>query len=195
MLQFRFVYVYTIATDAPAAATRLMAASGDRSNGTLTTSKTSSAMTRIDRKSANLCLRNQAKRLEKLLLLLRTTPRLTALRTVYFPAITRNGFYFHMRKIIFRWPWPPPKNRDIHIVVFFVDSIYSKTIDIIRKNILFLFLDRGPMCKAWHTAHGINLQVSFLPAAAWRYHFAGSVLTRTPDNSIILQKMYSRIAG
>ena len=38
--QFRFVYVYTIATDAPAAALRLMAASGDRSNGMLPMSKT-----------------------------------------------------------------------------------------------------------------------------------------------------------
>ena len=52
-------------------------------------------------------------------LLLRTTPRLTALRTVYFPAITRNGFCFHIRKIISRRPWPPPKNWDIHIVEFF----------------------------------------------------------------------------
>ena len=51
--QFRFVYVYTIATDAPAAASRMTAASGDRSNGTLPTSKTSPAMIRIDRNSAN----------------------------------------------------------------------------------------------------------------------------------------------
>ena len=42
----------------------------------------------------------------------------------------------------------PPKNRDIHIVEFFVDSIYSKTIDMIRKNIFFLYLHRWPMCKA-----------------------------------------------
>ena len=47
--QFRFVYVYTIATDAPVTASRLMAAFGDRSSGTLPTSKTSSAITRIDR--------------------------------------------------------------------------------------------------------------------------------------------------
>ena len=59
---------------------------------------------------------------------------------MFFPAITGNGFCFHIRKIISRRPWPPPKNRDIHIIVFFVDSIYSKTIDIIR-NIFFLFLD------------------------------------------------------
>ena len=52
-------------------------------------------------------------------LLLRTTPRLTALRTVNFPAITRNGFCFHIRKIISRPPGPPRKNRVIHIVGFF----------------------------------------------------------------------------
>ena len=42
-------------------------------------------------------------------LLLRTTPLLTALRTVFFPAITRNGFCFHIRKIISRQPWPHRK--------------------------------------------------------------------------------------
>ena len=81
--------------------------------------------------------------LKNFFLLLRTTSRLTALHTVYFPAITRNGFCFHIRKTISRRPWPPPKNRDIHIVeFFFVDSICSKTIDIIRKFLFFfLFLD------------------------------------------------------
>ena len=44
-----------------------------------------------------------------------------------FPAITRNGFCSYIRKIISRRPWPSPKNRDICIVEFFVDSIYSKT--------------------------------------------------------------------
>ena len=39
--EFRFVYVYTIATSAPAAPPRLMTASGDRSNIPLPTSKTS----------------------------------------------------------------------------------------------------------------------------------------------------------
>ena len=105
--QFRFVYVYTIASDAPAAAPRLMAVSVDCSNGTLPTSKTSLAMTRIDRNSANTQIyaykikQNVSK---NFFLLLRTTPRLTALRTVYFPAINRNGFCFHIRKIISRRP-------------------------------------------------------------------------------------------
>ena len=56
--------------------------------------------------------------LKNFFLLLRTTPRLTALRTIYFPAITRKTFCFPIRKIISRRPWPPPKNRDIHIVDF-----------------------------------------------------------------------------
>ena len=81
------------------------------------------------------------------ILLLRTTPRFTALRTVCFPAITRNGFCFHIRKIISHRPWPPTETpRYRYCIVFFVDSIYSKIIDIIKK-IDFLFLNRRPMCK------------------------------------------------
>ena len=129
-----------------------MAAFGDRSNGTLPTSKTSSANTRIDRNSANTQINvYEIKQSvsKNFFLLLRTTPRLTALRTVYFPAITRNGFCFHILQIISRRPQTPPKNRDIHIVeFFFVDSIYSTTIDIITNNILFSILNRGPMCIA-----------------------------------------------
>ena len=51
--QLRFVYVYTIATNAPAAAPRLMAASGDRSLRHVTDVKNITGMTRIDRNSAN----------------------------------------------------------------------------------------------------------------------------------------------
>ena len=45
-------YGNKIATNAPAAALHLIPALGDRSNGTLPTSNTSSAMTRIDQSSA-----------------------------------------------------------------------------------------------------------------------------------------------
>ena len=41
--------------------------------------------------------------------------RLTALRTVYFPAITRNGFCVHIRKIISWRPWPHRKT-EIYIL-------------------------------------------------------------------------------
>ena len=108
------------------------------------------------RKYENLCLRDQAKRLEKLLFLLRTMPRLTALHTVNFPAITRNGFCFHIRKIISRPPEPAWKNRNKHIVDFFlVDSIYSTTIDIILKNILFSIFKH--MCISGPPADSPNL--------------------------------------
>ena len=40
------------------------------------------------------------------------------LRTVSFPTITRNSFCSHLQTIISRWPWPPSKNRDIHIEGF-----------------------------------------------------------------------------
>ena len=51
----------------------------------------------------------------------------------FFPTIPYNGFCSQLQKIISRWPWSPPKNREIHIEEFFlVDSIYAKTIDIIK---------------------------------------------------------------
>ena len=139
-----------------------MVASGDRSNGTLPTSKTSPAMTRIDRNSTNTKIyayEIKQSVSKNFFLLLRMTPRLTALRTVNFPAITRNGFCFHIRKIISRPPGPPRKNRDIHIVGFFVDSIYSTTIDIVTKNILFSIFKH--LCISGPPADGSNLQVSF----------------------------------
>ena len=79
-------------------------------------------MTRIDRNSANMKIYAYEIKQhisKNFFLLLRTTPRLTALRIVFFPAITLNGFCFHIRKMISRRPWPPTKNRDIHIIEFF----------------------------------------------------------------------------
>ena len=138
--KFRNLGLFMFTTNAPAAAPRRMASSGDRSNGTLPTLKTSPAMTKIDRNSANTKIyayKIKQSVSKNFFLLLRTTPRLTALCTVNFPAITCNGFCFHIRKIISLRPWSPPKNRDVHIVEFFVDSIYRTTIDIITNNILF----------------------------------------------------------
>ena len=110
------------------------------------------------RKYKNLFIRDQAKLHKKLLFAATTPPPLTALRTVFFPTITRNGFRSHLQKIISRWPWPPTeKPRYTYCIVFFVDSIYSKTIDIIRKNIDFLILNRGPMCKSEHPDNGAIL--------------------------------------
>ena len=78
---------------------RLMVASRDRLNGTLPMSK----HRRDDqnrskfRKYENVCLRDQAKRLEKLLFAVTNDTTIDALRTVYFSAITCNGFCFHIR--------------------------------------------------------------------------------------------------
>ena len=66
-------------------------------------------------KYENICLRDQTKRLKNFYLLLRTTPRLTALCTAYFPAIIHNGFCFHIRKMISRRPWPHRKT-EIYIL-------------------------------------------------------------------------------
>ena len=139
--QITFVYVSKIATKAPAATPQLTAASGDRSNGTLLTSKTSPASARRWPESIEVpeLRKFMPTRSSK-------TSRKTSFCclllwwqcTLFFLTITRNGFCSHIRKIISWWPWHPPKNRDIHIEdVFYVDSIYSKNIDIIRKKYWF----------------------------------------------------------
>ena len=147
-----------------------MAASGDRSNGRRQkrpTSNTSSAMTRIDRNSANTQIyayEIKQSVSKNFFLLLRTTTRLTILRTVYFPAITLNGFCFHISKNNFpTTPTPMEKPRYTYCRVFVVDSIYSTTTDIMRKEIFFQFLNIRPMCISGALADGTNLHVSFYP--------------------------------
>ena len=157
-----------------------MVASRDRSNGRRQkrlTSKTSSAMTRIDRNSANTQIYSYEIKQsvsKNFFLLLRTTPRLTALHTVYFPAITRNGFCFHIRKIISRRPLPSPKNRDIHIVEFFFrDSIYNTTIDIITNNIFFSIFKHV-----------------YIRPVGWQYQFACIVLSGPPADGPFLHVVF-----
>ena len=65
------------------------------------------------------CLRDQAKRLEKLLFAATCDAAIDGIAHCFFPAITCNGFCFHIWKIISRRPWPAPKNQDIQIVEFF----------------------------------------------------------------------------
>ena len=67
-------------------------------------------------KYENLCLCDQAKRLEKLIFAAMNDAAIDGIAHCFFPAITRNASCFHNRKIISRRPWPPPKNRDIHIL-------------------------------------------------------------------------------
>ena len=115
-------------------------------------------------KYANLCLRDQASVSKNFFLLLRRSPRLMALRIIYFPTITRNGFCFHIRKIISRRFLPPPKNRDIHIVEFFCRFYLKQNHSYYKKrNIFFLFLNIRPMCKSGPPADGPNLHVLFYP--------------------------------
>ena len=66
--------------------------------------------------------KNQAKPVEKLLFALTNDAAIDGIAHCLFPTITRNGFCSHLRTIISRQPLTPPKNRDIHIVEFFVDS-------------------------------------------------------------------------
>ena len=54
--------------------------------------------------------------------------------------------YYHSQQVLFlpmknkfSTTVTPPKNQEIHIEEFFVDSIYRKTIDIMRKNFVFYF--------------------------------------------------------
>ena len=74
----------------------------------------------------------------------------------HYDGIAHCFFYYHSQRLLFSstknnfsTTLIPLKNWDIHIEEFFVDSIYSKTIDK-KNNILFLFLNRLPMCKAGH---------------------------------------------
>ena len=151
--QFRFVYVYTIATDAPVTAPWLIAASGDRSNGTLPTSKTSTAITRVDRNSANIQIyayEIKQSVSKNFFLLLRTTPLLTTLHIVYFPAITRVRLLLsHSKNNFSTTPTPTEKPRYTYCRVFLVDSIYSTTIDIITNNILFSIFKQRAYVYIW----------------------------------------------
>ena len=122
--QFRFVYIYTIATDAPAAASRLLAASDGFWKSLkrhVTDVKDIAEMTRIDRNSAYTKMyayeikQNVSK---NFFFMLRTPPQLTALRTVFSCYHWQRLLFSHSKNSISQRPWPPPKNRDIHIVEF-----------------------------------------------------------------------------
>ena len=56
------------------------------------------------RKYDNLCLRDQAKRLETLLFAATNDAAIDDIAHCFFPAITRNGFCSHIRKIISQRP-------------------------------------------------------------------------------------------
>ena len=119
-------------------------------------------MTRIDRNSANLDLRDQAKRLEKLLFAATNDAAIDGIAHRLLSCYHSQRLLFSHSKNNFLTTLTPTKTpRYTYCRVFCVDSIYSKTIDIIRKQYFFLFLDRGRMCKAGHKAKGNNSQESF----------------------------------
>ena len=68
----------------------------------------------------NLCLRDQAKPLEKHLFAVMMPLLWWHCTLFFFSTITHNSFCSHLRKIISWRSWPPPKNRDIHIEEFFL---------------------------------------------------------------------------
>ena len=142
-----------------------MAASEDRSNGTLPTSKNIAGDDQ-DRskfcKYANLCLRDQAKRLEKRLFTATNDAAIDGIAHYLLSGYHSQRLLFSHSKNNISTTLTPTEPRYTYCRGFFVDSIYSKTIDIIRKKKFFsLFLDKGPMFKAGHTANSTNLQVSF----------------------------------
>ena len=116
------------------------------------------AMTRIDWSSA--ITKTYAYKIKQNLFLL--------LGCHYYDDIAHFFSYYHSQRLLFS----PTKNNFSMTLTpiekprytywsFFVDSIYSKTIDIIINNIDFLFLNRGPMCKVGHPDNGAILQVAF----------------------------------
>ena len=140
-----------------------MAVSGDRSNGTLPRSKTSPAMTKIDRNSANMKMyayeikQNVSK---KIIFAATNAAAIDGIAHRLLSCYHSQRLLFSHSKNNFSTNLTPPKKRYTHCRVFIVDSICSTTIDIITI-FCFLFLNRRPMCKAGHTADGTNLQVSF----------------------------------
>ena len=98
------------------------------------------------RKCENLFLRNQTKCLEKVLFPAMNAAAIDGIAHCFFFCYHWQRLLFSHSKNNFSTTWPSPKNRDIHIVEFFVDSIYSKTIDIIR-NFFFYYYTEGLCVK------------------------------------------------
>ena len=100
-----------------------------------------------------------------------------ALRTVFS--------YYHPQRLLFSpmnnnflTTLTLSKNRDIHIEEFFVDSIYSKTIDIIIKKIFIFYFKQ---CEAGHPDNGVILQVVFQPGRQITAPFYKKMYSRIPS--------------
>ena len=101
-----FVYVYTIATNALAAAPWLMADRRDDHDRSKF------------RKYENLCLRDQAKRLEKLIFAATNDGAVDGITHWFLSCYYSQRLLFSHSKNNFSTTLTPPKNRDIHIVFF-----------------------------------------------------------------------------
>ena len=114
-----------------------MAASADRSNGMLPTSKNIAGddQDRLKfRKYENVCLRDQAKRLEKLLFTATNDGTIDGIAHYLISGYHSQRLLFsHSKNNFSTTLTPTEKPRYAYCRVFFVDSIYSKTIDIIKK--------------------------------------------------------------
>ena len=154
-----------------------MMASGDRSNGTFPTSKNIAGDDQDGSKLIkyeNLCLRDQAKRLELFLFAATNDVAIDGIAHRLLSCYHLQRLLFSHSKNNFSTTLTPTGKPRYTYCSFFVDSIYSKTIDIIRKIIFFSILYVKP---------------------AIRHHFACSVLVGPSDNDTILQIIYSRIHG
>ena len=174
-----------------------MAASGDRSNCTLPTLKNIAGDDQDRskfRNYENLCLWDQAKRLEKLLF--------AAMNAAAFDGIAHRLFScYHSQRLLFSHSknnfsttlTPTEKPRCTYCRVFIVDSICSTTIDIITNNNLFSIFKLCVMPGKRLTVPICRYRSS--RAAGCRYHFAGSVLAGPPANGTMLHKICSCIPG
>ena len=106
-----------------------------------------------------LCLKDQAKPLEKHLFAVRSS----LLRWHCFFSYYKSQWllFSHMKNNFSTTLTPTEKPRYTHWRVFIVDSYYSKTIDIIITKYWFSIFKQGPMCKAGHPDNGAILQVAF----------------------------------
>ena len=150
-------------------------------------------MTRIDRNSANLRLRDRTKCLEKRLFAATNDTAIDGIAHRLLSCYHSQLLLFsHSKNNFSTTLTPTEKPRYTYCRVFFVDfCIYSKTINIIRN--FFSILD---MCKSGPPVPSCKYRCS-RPAGS-RYRFASSVLAGLPGCRLTVsfyKKNYIRIAG
>ena len=94
-------------------------------------------------KCENLCLRDQAKLFEKLLFAATNDAAIDGITHCFFPASTGSILFSHSKNNFSTTLTLTEKPTYTYCRVFVVDSIYSKTIDIIRQNFFSYFKQRA----------------------------------------------------